>query len=159
MELQIIPLPDNSVIVYEDNVQVKHGPNNIRTANMLWSRYGDAFVPYLPLFDLGGSPVYSVWTHNQDGILRSFRLVTGDSRPLFGPGYVVVEGACTVPTDDQIAVVVAALKEERAYRELLRPYNLLGGTVTDVMDEGLTVEAPNGRTYTVYISEMEMNES
>ena len=157
MDIKIIPLPDRSVMVYKDDVQVTHAPNNLRTANRLWSMYGDAFVPYLHLFDLSEvAHVYSAWITNQDGVLRQFGLVSGNSRHTFGPGYIVVEGACAVPTDDQIAAEVVALKEEMARRELLRPSNLLGGMITDVMDEEITIEAPNGKTYTCYISEVSL---
>jgi hypothetical protein len=156
MELKIIPLPDRSVMVYKDDIQVTHAPNNLRTANRLWSMYGDAFVPYLHLFDLSESPVYSVWITNQEGTLRPFGLTNAHRPHTFGPGYIVVEGACAVPTDDQIAAEVVALKEEMARRELLRPSNLLGGMITDVMDEEITIEAPNGKTYTCYISEVSL---
>ena len=156
MELKIIPLPDSSVMVYKDDIQVTHGPNNLRTANRLWSMYRDAFVPYLHLFDLSESPVYSVWITNQEGTLRPFGLTNAHRPYLYGPGYIVVEGACVSPTDDQIKKEVAALKEEMARRELLRPSSLFGGTVTDVMDDEITIKAPNGKTYTCCISEVNL---
>lgn len=156
METTIIPLPDKSVMVYKGDVQIMHAPNNLRTANRLWSMYGDSFVPYLPHFDFGELPVYSVWATNQDGVLRPFGLTTNPTNRI---GYIVVEGACMAPTDDQISTAVEELREEMARSELLRPYNLLRGTITLAMEDELTVKSTNGTIYTVYISAIDISES